>query len=316
MRRLAQPPTNRRWQTASAKKIEPCPLQLFPSKSIESRPGRYARADAMEFRFAETVCRSALSLWRRSSRFGNWFPKRKRDFIVNFAHVPAPSAVAEAAVEFFQAPKSVAAHRQQRQPGRHRLRSRVVDRLFRLGLLIGRCAFDGGYHFDTFRNPATNSRRCMDSSRHSYVSDRRAKHDFHLLSRRIISHPPQHHPRRGNLDRRLIYAAQTLGARTWPIFREVVFPGALPSIVTGLTIGMGTCWFLVVTAEMISGQFGIGYFTWESYTCRSIRISSSACSLSACWAWSPAPLVRFLGERLMPWHRHATTRDVKVRRKN
>ena len=29
---------------------------------------------------------------------------------------------------------------------------------------------------------------------------------------------------------------------------------------------MGTSWFCLVTAEMISGQFGIGYYTWESYT--------------------------------------------------
>ena len=29
---------------------------------------------------------------------------------------------------------------------------------------------------------------------------------------------------------------------------------------------MGTAWFCLVTAEMISGQYGIGYFTWESYT--------------------------------------------------
>ena len=50
------------------------------------------------------------------------------------------------------------------------------------------------------------------------------------------------------------------------MFREVILPGALPSIVTGLSIGMGTSWFSLVTAEMISGQFGIGYYTWEAYT--------------------------------------------------
>ncbi|MGO8112749.1 ABC transporter permease, partial [Rhizobium leguminosarum] len=39
-----------------------------------------------------------------------------------------------------------------------------------------------------------------------------------------------------------------------------------PSIVTGLAIGMGTSWFCLLTAEMISCQFGIGYYTWEAYT--------------------------------------------------
>ena len=46
----------------------------------------------------------------------------------------------------------------------------------------------------------------------------------------------------------------------------MILPGAAPSIVTGLAIGMGTSWFCLITAEMISGQFGIGYYTWESYT--------------------------------------------------
>lgn len=58
----------------------------------------------------------------------------------------------------------------------------------------------------------------------------------------------------------------TLGAGPVALFTEVIPPGALPSIVTGLSIGMGTSWFSLVTAEMISGQYGIGYYTWEAYT--------------------------------------------------
>ena len=38
----------------------------------------------------------------------------------------------------------------------------------------------------------------------------------------------------------------------------MILPGAAPSIITGLAIGMGTSWFCLVTAEMISGQYGIG----------------------------------------------------------
>lgn len=63
----------------------------------------------------------------------------------------------------------------------------------------------------------------------------------------------------------LVRAARTLGARTRSVVWHVVLPSALPSIVSGLAIGMGVSWFSVLTAEMISGQYGIGYFTWESY---------------------------------------------------
>lgn len=51
------------------------------------------------------------------------------------------------------------------------------------------------------------------------------------------------------IDRRLLNAAQSLGAGRWEIFWEVILPGAFPSIVTGLSIGMGTCWFSLITAR-------------------------------------------------------------------
>ena len=64
----------------------------------------------------------------------------------------------------------------------------------------------------------------------------------------------------------LVRAAQTLGARQITIFRHVVLPGALPSICAGLAIGMGVSWFSLLAGEIISGQYGIGYFTWNAYS--------------------------------------------------
>src|SRR5262249_15954387 len=59
------------------------------------------------------------------------------------------------------------------------------------------------------------------------------------------------------IDRQLVRAATSLGAGRTAIFREVVLPGALPSIVTGLSVGMGVSWICLISAEMISGQFGV-----------------------------------------------------------
>jgi len=64
----------------------------------------------------------------------------------------------------------------------------------------------------------------------------------------------------------LVRASQSLGAGNAAIFWHVVLPGALPSIVTGLAIAMGVSWFSLLAGEIISGQYGIGYFTWKSYT--------------------------------------------------
>ena len=64
----------------------------------------------------------------------------------------------------------------------------------------------------------------------------------------------------------LVRAARSLGASRAAILWHVVLPGAMPSIVAGLAIGMGVAWFSLLAGEIISGQYGIGYYTWNSYT--------------------------------------------------
>lgn len=64
----------------------------------------------------------------------------------------------------------------------------------------------------------------------------------------------------------LVRAAQSLGASRLAIFWHVVLPAALPSITAGLAIGMGVSWFSLLAGEIISGQYGIGYFTWNAYS--------------------------------------------------
>lgn len=64
----------------------------------------------------------------------------------------------------------------------------------------------------------------------------------------------------------LIRVALSFGANKRSVLWHVVLPGALPSIMAGLAIGMGVAWFSLLAGEIISGQYGIGYFTWNSYT--------------------------------------------------
>ncbi len=64
----------------------------------------------------------------------------------------------------------------------------------------------------------------------------------------------------------LVRAGRCMGAGPRAIFWHVVIPAALPSITAGLAIGMGVAWFSLLAGEIISGQYGIGYFTWEAYS--------------------------------------------------
>lgn len=68
------------------------------------------------------------------------------------------------------------------------------------------------------------------------------------------------------IDPVLLRAARSLGAKEVSLLTQVVLPGALPHIFTGLAVGMGVAWVSLIAAEMISGQFGVGYFTWEAYS--------------------------------------------------
>ena len=105
------------------------------------------------------------------------------------------------------------------------------------------------------------------------------------------------------VDQVLVRAAQCLGASEVAIFREVYFPAALPHIFTGLTVGMGVAWVSLIAAEMISGQYGIGYFTWEAYSL--VQYADIALGMIAIGVLGlvSSLLIRAVGRLAMPWGR-------------
>lgn len=63
-----------------------------------------------------------------------------------------------------------------------------------------------------------------------------------------------------------ILAARSMGATKWQMLTKIYLPDAIPNILTGFSVGVGISWMSVIAAEMISGKYGIGYYTWTSYT--------------------------------------------------
>jgi NitT/TauT family transport system permease protein len=63
----------------------------------------------------------------------------------------------------------------------------------------------------------------------------------------------------------LLRAARMLGAREGTVLFKVVLPSALPSIFTGLRLGVGIAWTAVIVAEMIAVKSGLGYVLWDAY---------------------------------------------------
>lgn len=61
-----------------------------------------------------------------------------------------------------------------------------------------------------------------------------------------------------SVDQILIKAAVTFGSNHFNVIRKVILPGALPTIFAGLKLAAGTALLLLVSAEMIAAQYGIG----------------------------------------------------------
>jgi NitT/TauT family transport system permease protein len=103
------------------------------------------------------------------------------------------------------------------------------------------------------------------------------------------------------VDAVLLRAGQCLGAREPQLMWHVVLPGAAPQIFTGLAVGMGVAWVSLIAAEMISGQFGIGYFTWESYSLISYPDIVLGMITIGVLGLGCSALIRLAGRFALPW---------------
>jgi NitT/TauT family transport system permease protein len=105
------------------------------------------------------------------------------------------------------------------------------------------------------------------------------------------------------VDGVFVRAAQCLGATEAAIFREVYFPATLPHVFTGLAVGMGVAWVSLIAAEMISGQFGIGYFTWEAYSLVQYPDIALGMITIGILGLGSSALIRGIGHVAIPWGR-------------
>ena len=113
-----------------------------------------------------------------------------------------------------------------------------------------------------------------------------------------------------SIDVRYFQAAQSMGSSRWDMFRRVVLPGTLPSIVVGSAVGMGITWEVVVAAEMISGGGsqiggtsggGLGFFIWNSYIGGSYeQIVVGMISIGIA-GYASSEMLRWLGRYATPW---------------
>ncbi|MEP9379236.1 ABC transporter permease [Aquabacter sp. CN5-332] len=68
-----------------------------------------------------------------------------------------------------------------------------------------------------------------------------------------------------DVEKNWIRAALMMGSSPFTVLRRVVLPAALPSIFTGLRIGLGIAWTAVIVSEMVAVKSGLGYVLWDAY---------------------------------------------------
>ncbi|MEV5413030.1 ABC transporter permease [Thermopolyspora sp. NPDC052614] len=96
-------------------------------------------------------------------------------------------------------------------------------------------------------------------------------------------------------------AVLTLGGTRRHLLFNVVLPGALPGVFGGLSIGMGVSWICVISAEMISGDFGVGYRTWQAYTLVDYPATVVGMITIGVLGWLTSALIELAGRRATRW---------------
>jgi NitT/TauT family transport system permease protein len=104
-----------------------------------------------------------------------------------------------------------------------------------------------------------------------------------------------------NVDPNYKRAALSLGSTQRDLFWRIVLPATIPSIVTGMAVGMGIAWEMVVAAEMIAGRTGLGYLLWQSFEINAIA-QVIVCMISIGIAgYVSSEIIRQFGGLVAPW---------------
>jgi NitT/TauT family transport system permease protein len=103
------------------------------------------------------------------------------------------------------------------------------------------------------------------------------------------------------IDPVLIQAAQNYGAKGWRLFTKVILPASLPSIFTGLRLSLGVSLLIIVAAEYVAANRGIGYLIWLSWSTLSVSKMYVGLVVMATLGVLVTSGLERLGRMLMPW---------------
>lgn len=109
-----------------------------------------------------------------------------------------------------------------------------------------------------------------------------------------------------NVDVKLVEAGRTFGLGRWGLVRQVVLPGSLPGFLVGLRFAIVGSWLIIIVAEEINAQSGIGYLIMQAQTTDRTDIMFLGLTIYAVLGIIADLTVRLLEQRLLAWRRGFT----------
>jgi NitT/TauT family transport system permease protein len=91
------------------------------------------------------------------------------------------------------------------------------------------------------------------------------------------------------------------GAGRWQVFRTIAMPGALPSIMAGIKLGIGMGLILIVIAELTGATSGVGYMIWNAWQVLSVETMYVGLLLIAIMGFVFSIILDEIEARVLPW---------------
>jgi len=105
----------------------------------------------------------------------------------------------------------------------------------------------------------------------------------------------------GSIKNEHIWLARSLGASRMSIFRRIMLPSVIPSIAVGMTLGIAITWNVVIAAEMIASDSGLGRMTWEGYVSSTPEVVLIGMISIGLAGYLSSLIVDWVERRMMPW---------------
>lgn len=106
-----------------------------------------------------------------------------------------------------------------------------------------------------------------------------------------------------NIRREHLWLARSLGASRARIFARIMLPSVIPSIAVGMTLGIAITWNVVIAAEMIASDSGLGRMTWEGYVSSTPEVVLIGMISIGLAGYLSSVIVDYIETRMMPWKR-------------